>query len=841
MSRSSRVSVVGIVLALTACMASVVPAAPVSMDEAMVLVNAALNANGPSTGYSAKDVEAVTDDDGTTLYYVVYCNPSGYMIVAADDAIEPIIAFSDASTFDKSSSNPLFALLANDLRTRRDVVNTIEMLQSGGVGGDGASSLLGDLPADQVDTFVQDAQSKWDAIMASAPQGGSGGGGEVDPFADVRTEQPVMDFQAPQDPVPAPNGGFAPAGFTVWVDYIIQSSWDQYKQYGNFGSDLYNLTTPSNRYAGCGPVAVAQIMKYHQWPRAITLNGATGDAAVQQSDGSIITNTYSFKAGYTNAAGLLSWTNFLTEYKGTSSSLAWTNVSDLLRDVGVAAGATYYTNKTHTTLAGLQNALTNTFRYPRAVLAPASLNTNAILNYNILGRKPVVMAIYNTAAPTEGHIVAVDGMAYSAQGTLFHHLNMGWGEVGQNTAWYNLPSIIAYNSIEGYIYNIMTNGEELVVGRVVMAGTTSPVSSVTVLINGVTNTTDSYGVFGDEVVAGIHTVTVSKVGYVSQTFVFTNSSSSDNTPGNIAQFVTLTNGANMSFSASTYSSNIVLTWSDPTASFYPAAIHIIATTNSAGADTGYTTYWTNAVRRTDWFLNYATGGRTFATGGLNNSYYPSNAIFSGNGASTTSLLITNLPLNRTYYFKMWASNATGFVQIENGTSTAWAMPDANRTTLYFQETNGSGRAYYMMPIAATQTNPATYTLKSQGYCADSNMLPYRIAGVADFNNDSIDDILWQRTSSSSNLAENYAVWTMQKNGTIASSIVVATNLGVSASWPVVALGDLSGDGNTDIAVGNTNGRALYFYYCSNGQFLVHSGYITNGVPLNAAFKAATFR
>ncbi|MFH0879421.1 MAG: C10 family peptidase, partial [Lentisphaerota bacterium] len=688
-------------------MTMVVQADPVSQEQAMALVNASLNANGQATGYSAKSVEAIKNRAGDTLYYVVYCAPHGYMVVASDDNVEPILAFSDSDTFDKSYKNPLFSLLENDTETRLDVVESITAVQSDDRGI--RTATLDTTAVEGLDEFVADARAKWDAIESAAPQA-AGDSVEDDPFADVRTGQVVMDFQAPQDntPNPGPNGGFAPAGFNVWVDNIIQSSWDQGKQYGTFGSDLYNLTTPSNRLAGCGPVAVAQIMKYHQWPRAITLNGVSGDAAVQQADGSIITNTYAFKAGYTNAAGLLSWTNFLNEYKGTSSSLAWTNVSDLLRDVGVAAGATYYTNKTYTTLAGLQQALTNTFRYSRAVLSAPSMYTNRTLNFNILGKKPVVMAIYNSAAPTEGHIVAVDGMAYSAQGTLFHHLNMGWGEVGQNTAWYNLPSIIAYNSIEGYIFNIMTNGEELVVGRVVDSASGAVMSNAIVLVNGVTNFTDGYGVFGDETVAGVQTVTVSKVGYVSQTFVVTNATSTGTTLGDVYKAISLVKGGDMVFTAMSYSSNIVLTWSNPAAFYYPASIQIIATTNAGGAEAGYSTYWTNAQRRTEWFSGYVTGGRTFATNG---SLFPSNRVFNGDGSAVSSVLITNLPLNVTYYFKLWCSNEFGYVNIENGISTAQARPDANNTVLYCQETSGLGRAFYAMPAIGQQASGA-YNLKA---------------------------------------------------------------------------------------------------------------------------------
>jgi hypothetical protein len=825
------------VLLFTLLGVGMVQADPVTPEQAMALANAALNPNGQASGFTPKSVEAVKDVDKSVLYYVVSCEPSGYIIIASDDSIEPIIAFSESGTFEKSAKNPLFVLLQNDLRTRHDIVESIEQVNGN---TRTLSALAAEADGESLTSYLEDAEAKWAALEAAIPQTVTERTASDDPFADVRDEQPVMDFQpvaAPSAPNQGP-GGFAPAGFTIWVDCLLSTSWDQYKQYGNFGSDLYNLSTPSNRYAGCGPVAVAQVMKFHRYPRGLALALTDAEAIVEQADGSMQTNTFVFKAGYTNAAGLQSWTNFLDEYKGTSPSIAWTNVSDLLRDVGVAAGATYYTNRTYTPLSYLQFALTDVFQYPRAVLVTNVTTTNSIININLLARKPVIMSIANTASPTEGHIAVVDGMAYSAQNTLFHHLNMGWGEVGQNTAWYNLPNIIAYNSINGFIFNIMTNGSEVIAGRILAAGGTTPMSNVTVVVDGVTNAPcDGYGAFGADVASGIHTVTISKVGYVSQTFVVTNGTSTGSTIGNVYRALTLTNGGNMAFSAMTYSSNIVLTWSDPTTCYYPADVHIIATTNAGGADTGYGTYWTSAVRRTEWFVNYAGGGRVFATNG---SIFPSNRVFTGNGSSTTTLLITNLPLNVTYYFKMWCSNVSGFIQIENGTSTAYATPDANKAILYFQETNGSGRAYYMMPTYGPQTG-STYTVKAQGYCASSNMAAYKIAAVGDFDKNSIDDILWQRLVNNTNLSLNYEVWLMNNSGLINSSVVMATNKSVSASWTVSSVSDVTGDGYGDIVLSYDNGRLLYYYYCSNGVLQSNSSIITNGMPLNVNYKGGSFR
>ena len=514
--------------------------------------------------------------------------------------IEPVLAFSAADSV--RSGNPLFGIARQDSIGRRQLLMAADQIRADAQDAaptsrsSSSSRLLAMLEDNE-----QEAQAKWDDIMEEKPVTRSSSGD--DPFTDIRSRRGVMDYSAPPvSVVDAEPQGFAPAGLTVWGSTILKTSWDQSKQYGSYGSNLYNIMTPSNRLAGCGPVAVAQVLYYHSWPSGITLGGSgSNQVAVQQTDGTFVTNYIGYIATYTNAASAYAITNMHLQYKDTSDDITWTNVSSLMADVGVAAGATYGTNGTSTTLGGLQNALTNVFKMPRAVHGSTDDNMGLILNLNIMAKKPVVM-LFNTDGEN-GHIAVVDGLALSDQATAFYHLNLGWGEVGENTAWYNLPNIIAYNTIAGYIYNIMTNGSELVVGRVTSASTTNVIEGVTVVVNGaVTNTTDAYGAYGVAVDSGVNTVEVSKVGFVTQTYVVTNATSTGNTPANDYKAISLVQGDDMTFSAQTYSSNIVLTWSDPTNSYYPKDVRIIATTNSGGSDAGYTTFWTNAAMPSEWFF-----------------------------------------------------------------------------------------------------------------------------------------------------------------------------------------------------------------------------------------------
>ena len=68
-------------------------------------------------------VDTFVNDIGETVYYIVYLQSSGFVIVSANDLIEPIIGFSDDGTFNPSYENPLGALVNSDLKNRNEQLN----------------------------------------------------------------------------------------------------------------------------------------------------------------------------------------------------------------------------------------------------------------------------------------------------------------------------------------------------------------------------------------------------------------------------------------------------------------------------------------------------------------------------------------------------------------------------------------------------------------------------------------------------------------------------------------------------------------------------------------------
>ena len=86
---------------------------------------------GVTMGQHAKAVQTFRDDKGEPMYHVVYLDPSGFVIVPADDLVEPIIAFVSQGHFDPSMDNPLGALVGGDVPARVSHARALRVPPSG--------------------------------------------------------------------------------------------------------------------------------------------------------------------------------------------------------------------------------------------------------------------------------------------------------------------------------------------------------------------------------------------------------------------------------------------------------------------------------------------------------------------------------------------------------------------------------------------------------------------------------------------------------------------------------------------------------------------------------------
>ena len=413
-----------------------VSGAPIVQDDAVKAVRGWLKQGATrlrdSLGNTPTGVTAYRNAAGSVVYYVVDLAPSGFIIVSADDEVEPVIAFAAEGVYEPSDANPLGALVGRDLPGRLAVVRQAPQREA-------ALSAAG--PAA--------AQGKWRTLLDRA------------------------------DVAAVENGLGTVADARVYP--LVASNWSQTTVSGNA---CYNYYTPPNAEgtaanypSGCVATACAQLMRFWQHPTA-----GVGTASFNISVSGAAT-TRSLRGG-NGAGGPYAWANMvLTPSAGTTLAQCQA-IGALCHDAGVAVNMNYAAGASGTDTMKAADSLKDTFGYSNAVKGYNSANNigpglNAMVNPNLDAGYPVLLGI---SGPPGGHAIVCDGYGYDT-GTLYHHCNMGWA--GSQNAWYNLPTIDAgsmtFTSTYKCVYNVYVTGTgEIISGRVTDAGG-APIAGATVL------------------------------------------------------------------------------------------------------------------------------------------------------------------------------------------------------------------------------------------------------------------------------------------------------------------------------------------------------------------------
>ncbi len=465
-------------------------AAPVSANQAAAAVAGWLGLCptplGEALGQSVQRVDTFNDKVGNPLYHVAYLEPAGFVIVAANDWVEPIIGFAAAGKFDPAENNPLGALVSRDLAGR------VASAQKTG-------SAVPDKTAAQ-------SQAKWQRLC---PRDGG--------------------------PAASPKGLITVSDLRVAP--LLQSTWSQQTAADAGVAACYNYYTPpyaagstANYPAGCVATAMAQLMRYYQFP--ITGVGSAGFPITYDS----IPLTYYLRGG--NGAGEpYVWSNMPLVPPANPSSAQCQAIGALVADAGATVNTDYASGGSAAPLLAAKGALMGTFKFANAVQGwNSSGNIGAglpgMINPNLDARCPVLLGVEGAAG---GHGVVADGYGYSLS-TLYHHLNLGWS--GAANAWYALPlvdtGIYTFTVVDECVYNAYTNGTgEIISGRV-LDQRARPVASATVTATRsgggtYTATTDTNGIYALARIpsSSSYSITVSKANYSSASGNFPTGVSAD--------------------------------------------------------------------------------------------------------------------------------------------------------------------------------------------------------------------------------------------------------------------------------------------------------------------------
>ncbi|MDH4201657.1 MAG: C10 family peptidase [Phycisphaerae bacterium] len=450
-SRPIRVFFIAIILFFGVC----VQAAPVDSFKAEKAVKGWLKTNrkplGALLSVDIDSVETYTNQTGDIQYFVVNLDPEGYVIVSANDLLEPVIAFSSDGSYEPSDENPLFTLITGDTLARNKYLKEKgKHLEKG---------------------KKTKKQKKWNRFLVASDQ----------------TYQTYTDLSSVTD---------------IRVPPLVQSRWNQ----GSVGgSPCYNYYTPPNQEpdgdsynnypCGCVATAMAQLMRYYEHPTT-AIEYRLYDYLLEDVSG------YSaYPKGGDGSGGAYDWANMPLVPTSGLTSTQRLQIGGICCDAGLSAEMNYAPGGSGASMYDASQALTGTFMYENSIIVyefPYTVtNATQTINSNLDAQLPVAVSISATGS-TVGHAVLADGYGYDGE-TMYHHINMGWG--GSADAWYNIPDIYTYDEIDGIIFNIYPSGTgEIISGRITN-DSGMPVEGVTVeALQGTTviqtAVTSQYGVYG---------------------------------------------------------------------------------------------------------------------------------------------------------------------------------------------------------------------------------------------------------------------------------------------------------------------------------------------------------
>ena len=198
---------------------------------------------------------------------------------------------------------------------------------------------------------------------------------------------------------------------------MVTTKWDQDSPYNNL---CPTYSGNSKSATGCVATAMAQVMKYHEWPQGATsrIPGYT-------------TDSYQLMLP-TLPSVTFDWANMLNSYWGSSTSAQKTAVATLMKycgysvkmDYGPSSGA--YTDAVATALVQYFDYNATTQFVTRSHYTYA--NWIKLIYHELANQRPVVYGGMSTGG---GHEFVCDGYKYE-NGTDFFHINWGWSGTSDN-------------------------------------------------------------------------------------------------------------------------------------------------------------------------------------------------------------------------------------------------------------------------------------------------------------------------------------------------------------------------------------------------------------------------
>lgn len=167
------------------------------------------------------NVTPVAETTGSTAFYVINYEGGGFMILSADKRVDPVLAYSETSTF------PM-----NDPKG---------------------------LPGGLVDWMTETKAYIQDVRMKNLPL--------TERMAAAWEPKAIQQIVCNDPEIPIPGKGFPPGHKNIRIGPLLTTTWDQDEGYNDFAPQMGCSNLENGRaYAGCATVAAAQVMKYYRHP-----------------------------------------------------------------------------------------------------------------------------------------------------------------------------------------------------------------------------------------------------------------------------------------------------------------------------------------------------------------------------------------------------------------------------------------------------------------------------------------------------------------------------------------------------------------------------------------------
>lgn len=198
---------------------------------------------------------------------------------------------------------------------------------------------------------------------------------------------------------------------SVVVEPLVTTKWNQDAPFNNFAPEYTDDNNNTQRCAtGCAATAMAQIMKFHNWPE----QGVGHYSYEHQSFGTISSNF---------SEHVYDWTNMIDRYNnGEYSSEQADAVALLMKDCGVSLNMNYGP-VSGASIYSYYPAFKNYLRYSSRTVNRSGCETaefTKIITDELQEGRPI---IYCGTGEDGGHAFVVDG--YDTN--YFLHVNWGWG------------------------------------------------------------------------------------------------------------------------------------------------------------------------------------------------------------------------------------------------------------------------------------------------------------------------------------------------------------------------------------------------------------------------------